>query len=152
MERIKEGIVEIDGIELTPETTLSDLESIDIDKAIQHHHSSSLEVIFNRPLENDGVNFRVSVRMANKDNKKIILLDPIFNMPVHGPINESRQKQEVCEEWLKRNMDIEPDRDTDDGIFYDFPWGHIYSAAAEHIHFGHLSGCIQMIYGEPEFE
>ena len=149
MEQIKNGIVEVDGVTLSEKTTLEDLEKIDIDKAVQRFHPHGyLEVIFNHPIVKDEVEFQVSVKMMKKDGSKVILLDPVFKMPIHDAIDESRAKQEICEEWLKRNMDTEPARDTDDGIFYDMPWGHIYSAAAEHINFGNLEGCIQITYGD----
>ena len=149
MDRLKEGIVEVDGVVLTPETTLKDLEDIGIDKAVQRFHGNAfLELIFNHPIENDGVTFKVSVRALKNGEQIIVLLDPQFNMPIQDAISESRAKQEVCEEWLKRNIDVPPTRDTDDGIIYDFPWGHILSTAAEHINFGHVEGCIQIVYGK----
>ena len=149
MEQIRNGIVEVDGITLSQETTLADLEKIEIDKAVQRFHPHGYyEVIFNHPLEIDGVSFQVSIKVMKQDESKIILLDPILKMPIHDVIDESRAKQEICEEWLKRNMDIEPTRDTDDGIFYDLPWGHIYCSAAEHINFGKLEGSIRIDYGE----
>ena len=149
MEQIKKGIIEVNGITLDENTTLKDLEKIDIDKAVMRFHPHGYyELIFNRPIEKDGVAFQVSVKIAKNDGSKIILLDPKLNMPIHDIIDESRAKQEICEEWLKRNMGVEPTRDTNDGIFYDFPWGHIYSSAAEHINFGRLDGCIRIDYGE----
>ena len=45
-------------------------------------------------------------------------------------------------------MDVPPTRDTDDGIIYSFPWGHILSSAAEHINFGKVEGGIVIVYGE----
>lgn len=152
MEKLKQGIVEVDGITLSEKTTIEDLESIAIDKAVQRLHPHGyLEVIFNHPIVKDEVEFQVSVRALTKDGSKIILLDPKLKRPVRGVMDESREKQEICEEWLKRNMGVEPDRDTDDGIFYDFPWGHIYSAAAEHVNFGSLQGCIRVDYGEYDY-
>ena len=149
MERIKEGIIDVDGIVLNGDTGIADLEKIDIDKAVQRRHPHGyLEVIFNRPISNDGVDFQVSMRISYKEDQKIILLDPKLKKPAQDAIDISREKQEICEEWLKRNMDIEPTRDTDDGIFYDLPWGHIYSSAASHINFGHLQGCIHLYYGD----
>ena len=149
MERIKEGIIEVDGIILSAETTMEELVAINWDKAVQRfHRNGSLEVIFNRPIVNDGVDFQVSMRIGKKGEHKVILLDPKLKKPVHGVLDVSREKQEICEEWLKRNMGIEPSRDTDDGIFYDFPWGHVYCSAAEHINFGHLEGCIHVLFGE----
>lgn len=149
MERIKEGIIEVDGIVLNGETTLADLEKIDIDKAVQRWHPHGyLEVIFNHPVENDGVSFQVSMKISFNEEQKIISLDPVLKKPVQGAIDISREKQEICEEWLKRNMGVEPSRDTDDGVFYDFPWGHVYSAAASHINFGHLEGCIHVFFGD----
>ena len=63
MDRLKEGIIEVDGVALTPQTSLQDLENIGIDKAVQRFHGNSfLELIFNHPIESDGVTFRVSVR------------------------------------------------------------------------------------------
>ncbi len=149
MNRLKEGIVEVDGVVLTPKTTLKDLEDIGIDKAVQRFHGNAfLELIFNQPIENDGVTFKVSVRALKSGEQIIVLLDPQFNKPIQGAISESRAKQEVCEEWLKRNMDVPPTIDSDSGINYDFDWGHIFSAASEHIHFGHTEGCIHVWYGE----
>ena len=149
MERIKEGIIEIEGIKLCADTTVEDLEKIDIDKAVfRSHPRGYVESIFNRPLVNDGVEFEVSMKINVKGDHKVILLDPKVKKEMTNVIDESREKQEICEEWLKRNMDIPPTRDTDDGIFYDFPWGHVYSAAAEHINFGHLEGCIQITFGD----
>ena len=149
MDRLKEGIVEVDGLVLSADTTLEDLQNIGIDKAVQRFHGNQyLELLFHKPVESDGVSFNVIVKASQKDDSKIILLDPKLNVPLRNIVDESREKQEICEEWLKRNMDVPPTRDTDDGIFYDFDWGHIYSAAAEHINFGHMEGCIQMIYGE----
>ena len=149
MEQLKKGIVEVDGITLDEKTSLEDLEKIDIDKAVQRFHPHGYyEFIFNHPIEKDGVRFQVSVKVMKNDGSKVVLLDPILNMPIRNIIDESREKQEICEEWLKRNMDIEPTRDTDDGIFYDFSWGHIYCTAAEHINFGRLEGCIRIDYGE----
>lgn len=149
MNRLKEGIVEVDGIILSAETTHSDMENIGIDKAVQRFHGNQgLELLFNTPIENDGVTFQVSIRISPINDQKVILLDPKLNSNFRNIIDESRAKQEICEEWLKRNMDIPPTRDTDDGIIYSFPWGHILSAAAEHINFGHISGCIQLVYGD----
>lgn len=148
MDRIKEGIVEVDGIILSGETTIEDLEKIDIDKAVfRMHPHGYLESIFNHPIENDGVDFQVSMRITRKGHK-VILLDPKLKKPLRDVIDASREKQEICEEWLKRNMDIPPTRDTEDGIFYDFPWGHLYCSAAQHIHFGHLEGCILLSFGD----
>ena len=148
MDRIKEGIVEVDGIILSGETTIEDLEKIDIDKAVfRMHQYGYLESIFNHPIENDGVDFQVSMRITRKGHK-VILLDPKLKKPLRDVIDASREKQEICEEWLKRNMDIPPTRDTEDGIFYDFPWGHLYCSAAQHIHFGHLEGCILLSFGD----
>lgn len=149
MDRLKEGIVVVDGIELGAHTTLADLEKIDLDVAVYRSHPHGyVEVIFNRPVSSDGVDFRVSMRILRDEKHKVILLDPILKKKVHGAIDESIQTQEICEEWLKRNMDVPPTRDTDEGIFYDFPWGHVYSSAAEHINFGHLEGGILLIFGE----
>lgn len=149
MKRITEGIIDVNGFELTPNTTLEELENIDIDVGVLRTHPHGyLEVIFNRPVESDGVKFRVSVRLIKKNKSMIALLDPILSNPAHNIMEESRLKQEVCEEWMKRNIEIPPTRDTDDGIFYDFDWGRLYSAAAEHINFGNLEGCIKLAYGE----
>jgi hypothetical protein len=149
MDRIKEGIIVVDGIELNADTTIQDLEKIDIDKAVQRDHAHGyLEVIFNHPIVSDGVEFVVSMRTAKKGDHKVIVLSPKLKMPMRNAIDNSREKQEIAEEWLKRNMGVEPTRDTDDGIFYDFPWGHVYSSAAEHITFGHLEGGILIIYDE----
>lgn len=149
MERIKEGIIEVDGIVLSGDTTMDEVVEIDIDKAVQRYHQHGyLEVIFNHPISSDGVDFQVSMRFIKKGEKKVILLDPKLKKKVHGALDISIEKQEICEQWLKRNMGVEPTRDTDDGIFYDFPWGHIYCAAAEHINFGHLQGCITIYYGD----
>ena len=149
MNRLKEGIVEVNGVVLSPETTLADMENIGIDKAVQRFHGNQfLEVIFNQPIEDDGVTFQVSVKVSQANDSKVILLDPKLNVPIRDIVDESRAKQEICEEWLKRNIDVEPTRDTDDGIFYDFPWGHLYSSAAQHINFGNLEGCIIITYGE----
>ena len=151
MNKLKDGIVEVSGLVLDKDTTITDLQNIGIDKAVQRFHGNLyLEVLFNEPVESDGVTFNVIVRAASKDNSKVIMLDPKLNVPLRNIVDESREKQEICEQWLKRNMDVPPTRDTDDGIFYDFDWGHIYSAAAEHINFGHIRGCIQMIYGDLE--
>lgn len=149
MNRLKEGIVEVGGAVLSAETTLKDMENIGIDQGVQRFHGTNyLEVIFNEPVEEDGVRFQVTVRISENDALKVILLDPKLNSKFRDIVDESRAKQEICEEWLKRNMDIPPSRDTDDGIIYDFPWGHILSAAAEHINFGHIEGCIQIVYGK----
>ena len=149
MERIKEGIIEVDGVVLSAETTMEELVKIDIDKAVQRFHPKGfLEVIFNHPISSDGVDFQVSMRIMKKNSRKMIMLDPRLKKSVHGAIDVSIEKQEICEQWLKRNMGVEPTRDTDDGIFYDFPWGHIYSSAAEHINFGHLQGCIIIYFGD----
>lgn len=150
MNRLKEGIVEVDGVVLSPDTTLTDVENIGIDKGVQRFHGNQfLEVLFNEPVESDGVTFQVSIRIAQvDDHKKVVLLDPKMNRPFRDIMDESRAKQEICEEWLKRNMDVPPTRDTDDGIIYSFPWGHILSSAAEHINFGNMEGCIKLVYGE----
>ena len=149
MNRLKEGIVEVNGVVLSPETTLADMENIGIDKAVQRFHGNQfLEVIFNQPIEDDGVTFQVSVKASQANDSKVILLDPKLNVPISNIVDESRAKQEICEEWLKRNMDVEPTRDTDDGIVYSFPWGHITSTAAEHINFGHIDGCILLTYDD----
>ena len=149
MDRLKEGIIEVDGVALTPQTSLQDLENIGIDKAVQRFHGNSfLELIFNHPIESDGVTFRVSVRALKNGEQIIVLLDPQFNKPALDAISESREKQEVCEQWLKRNMGVPPTIDTDSGINYDFEWGHIFSAASDHIHFGHTEGCIHVWYGD----
>ena len=149
MNRLKEGIIEVGGVVLSAETKLKDMENIGIDQGVQRFHGKKyLEVIFNEPFEADGVRFQVSVRISQDDDWKVILLDPKLNATFRNIVDESRAKQEVCEEWLKRNMDVPPSRDTDDGIIYDFPWGHILSAAAEHINFGHVEGCIQLVYDE----
>ena len=149
MDRLKEGIVEVDGIVLGPETTLEDLQNIGIDKAVQRFHGNKyLEVIFNNPIESDGVTFQVTVRASQKDDSKMIILDPKNNVPLRNIVDESRADQEISEQWLKRNMDIPPTRDTDDGIFYEFPWGHLFSSAAEHINFGHMQGGILLLFGD----
>ena len=152
MDRIKEGIIVVDGIELNNELTIADLEKIDLDKAVQRFHPHGyMEVIFNHPVTSDGVDFQVSMRITNNEKHKLILLDPRpKDQKWHSrdALEISREKQAICEDWLKKNMGIEPTRDTDDGIFYDFPWGHVHSAAAEHINFGHLEGCIIVSYGE----
>ena len=149
MERIREGIIEVDGIVLSADTTLEELEKVDINKAVQRFHPQGyLEVIFNHPIPSDGVDFQVTMRMIKKGSRKVILLDPKLKKSVHGIVDVSIEKQEICEEWLKRNMGVEPTRDTDDGIFYDFPWGHIYCSAAEHINFGHVKGCIFLSFDD----
>lgn len=149
MDRLKEGIVEVDGIVLGPETTLEDLQNIGIDKAVQRFHGNKyLEVIFNNPIESDGVTFQVTVRASQKDDSKVIILDPKNNVPLRNIVDESRADQEISEQWLKRNMDVPPTRDTNDGIFYDFPWGHLFSSAAEHINFGHMQGGILLLFGD----
>ena len=148
MDRLKEGIVEVDGIVLDANTKLEDLQNIGIEKATQRFHGNIfLELLFNKPIESDGVTFEVSVRASQHDDSKVILIDPKLNKPFRNAVDESRAKQEICEEWLKRNIDVPPTRDTDDGIFYEFDWGNLYSASVEHINFGHLEGCIQLIYG-----
>ena len=153
MERIKEGIVEVDGIVLDKDTSYKDLETMDIDKAVVRDHPHGyLEAIFNHPVTSDGIDFQVSVRIRRVGGAKVILLDPKIKKPVHGKLDVSREKQEICEEWLKRNMGIEPTRDTDDGINYDFEWGSIYSTAAGHINFGHLDGCIHLAFGDEDYE
>ena len=149
MDRIKEGIIVVDGIELNADTTIEDLEKIDIDKAVQRNHPQGyLEVLFNHPIVTDGVEFMVSMRITKNNKHKVILLDPKAKKEMHDAIDNSREDQEISEQWLKRNMGVEPARDTDDGIFYDFPWGHVYSSAAEHINFGHLKGGILVFFGD----
>ena len=149
MNRLKEGIVEVGGVVLNAETTLKDMENVGIDQGVQRFHGNQfLEVLFNEPVEEDGVQFQVSIRISQADEWKVVLLDPKMHSTFRDIVDESRAKQEVCEEWLKRNIDVPPTRDTDDGIIYDFPWGHILSTAAEHINFGHVEGCIQIVYGK----
>ena len=149
MDRIKEGYVDIGGYVIGPETTAQELMDLSIDVAVQRLHAHGyVEVIFNKPIVSDGVEFQASARIANKDERILVLLDPKLKMQINDLLDESRMKQEICEEWLKRNIDVEPTRDTDDGIFYDFPWGHLYSSAAQHINFGNLEGCIIITYGD----
>ena len=149
MNRLKEGIVEVGGVVLNAETTLKDMENVGIDQGVQRFHGNQfLEVLFNEPVEEDGVQFQVSIRVSQADEWKVVLLDPKMHSTFRDIVDESRAKQEVCEEWLKRNIDVPPTRDTDDGIIYDLPWGHILSTAAEHINFGHVEGCIQIVYGK----
>lgn len=149
MNRLKDGIVEVDGIVLDANTTLEDLQNIGIEKATQRFHGNQfLELLFNKPIESDGVTFNVSVRASQIDGGKVIKIDPKMNAQFKNPIDESHAKQEICEEWLKRNIDVPPTRDTDDGIVYEFDWGVLVSSAVEHINFGHLDGCIYLIYGE----
>lgn len=149
MNRLKEGIVEVGGVVLNAETTLKDMENVGIDQGVQRFHGNQfLEVLFNEPVEEDGVQFQVAIKISQADEWKVVLLDPKMHSTFRDIVDESRAKQEVCEEWLKRNIDVPPTRDTDDGIIYDFPWGHILSAAAEHINFGHVEGCIQIVYGK----
>ena len=149
MDNLSKGIVEVDGVTISPETTLQDLENIGLDKGVQRfHHGEDLEFIFNQPVEYDGVSFIAAIFIRHKDNSKVVRLDPKLNMHANTVMDESRMKQEVCEEWLKRNMESAPTRDTPDGIIYEFDWGCIYSAAAEHINFGHLNGCIHIVYGD----
>ena len=149
MNRLKDGIVEVDGVVLSTETTLKDMENVGIDQGVQRFHGNQfLEVIFNKPVEEDGVQFQVSIRVSQADEWKVVLLDPKMHSNYRDIVDESRAKQEVCEEWLKRNMDVPPTIDSDSGINYDFDWGHIFSAASEHIHFGHTEGCIHVWYGE----
>lgn len=148
---ILKGIIEIDGVTINAKTTLKDLEQIEIDKAVLRSHPHGyLDVIFNHPLVDDGVNFQVTARHIKKYDVIIIFLDPKLSTRYRNVIDESRAKQEVCEEWLKRNMAVPPTRDTADGIFYDFDWGHVYCSAAEHINYGHLEGGIQIIYAGSE--
>lgn len=149
MERIKEGVIVIDGIELSAKTTMEDLEKIDMDLATQRDHPHGyLEVLFHHPITSDGVDFRVSMRITKNGKHKVILLDPQPKNKVHGVMNSAREDQEISEQWLKRNIDVPPTRDTDAGIFYDFPWGHIHSVATEHVNFGHLEGGILITYGD----
>lgn len=149
MDRIKDGFIEVDGFVIGPDTTAEELVDLSIDKATQRFHPHGyLEVFFKKPIVSDDVEFQVSVRITRNGENKVILLDPKLKMPIRNILDENRMKQEICEEWLKRNMDVEPTRDTDEGIFYDFPWGHIYSSAPTHINFGNLEGCILMFYGE----
>ncbi len=148
MDKLKNGIIEVDGIVLGKDTTLEDLQNIGIDKATQRFHGNQyLELLFNKPIESDGVTFNISVRVSQKDDSKVILIDPRLNNTFKNLVDESRAKQEVCEEWLKRNMDVPPTRDTNGGIVYEFDWGDLYSASVEHINFGHMEGCIQLVYG-----
>ena len=149
MDRIKEGYINVDGYVIGPETTTDELTDLGIDTAVVRVHAHGyLEVLFNKPIVSDGVEFQVSVRILKEDDSKVVLLDPKLKSSMKDILDESRMKQEICEEWLKRNIDVEPTRDTDDGIFYDFPWGHLYSSAAQHINFGNLEGCIIITYGE----
>ena len=149
MEDLKKGIVNVDGVEINPETTMQDVENIGVDKAVQRFHPGEfLELIFNHPIEYDGVAFTVSIRISPKDNRKVVHLDPKLNMQASSIKDESRMKQEVCEDWLKRNFDTPPTRDTEEGIIYEFDWGSLFSAATEHIHFGHVNGCIHLVYGD----
>ena len=90
MDRIKEGIVEVDGIILSGETTIEDLEKIDIDKAVfRMHQHGYLESIFNHPIENDGVDFQVSMRITRKGHK-VILLDPKLKKPLRPKMRLKR--------------------------------------------------------------
>lgn len=149
MDRIKEGIITVDGIELGPNTTLEDLEKIEMDKGVQRDHPQGFfELVFNHPIHSDGVDFRVSVRYKKKTGQMGILLDPENSPGINGGLKESREDQEISESWLKRNMGVEPTIDTDDGIFYDFPWGHVRSIAAGHVNFGYLKGGILIFYGD----
>ena len=149
MNRLKEGIVEVNGVILSAETTLKNMENVGIDQGVQRFHGNQfLEVLFNEPVEEDGVQFQVSIRISQADDWKVVLLDPKMHTTFRNIVDESRAKQEVCEEWLKRNMGVEPTRDTDDGIVYSFPWGHVTSTAAEHINFGHIDGCILLTYDD----
>lgn len=149
MDRIKEGIITVDGIELNADTTIADLEKVEIDKGVQRDHPHGyFELIFNHPIVSDGVEFQVSIRILKKSGHKIILLNPKNSVGTRGFRDTSREDQQVSEQWLKRNLDVEPTRDTDEGIFYEFPWGYITSTAAEHINFGHLEGGIIITYGQ----
>lgn len=149
MDRLKEGIVTVDGVELNADTTIADLEKMNIDKGVLRDHPHGFfEMVFHHPIVSDGVEFQVSMRILKNKPGKMIVLSPKLKKHMHNVRDVSAEKQEISEEWLKRNMGIEPTRDTDEGIFYDFPWGHVYSSAAEHINFGHLEGGILVIYGE----
>ena len=149
MDRIKDGYVEVGGYVIGPETTKQDLLDLSIDIAVQRFHAHGyVEVLFNKTIVSDEVEFEVSARVSNNEDKLFIFLDPKLKMPINNLLDESRMKQEICEEWLKRNLDVEPTRDTDEGIFYDFPWGHLYSSAATHVNFGNIEGCIIITYGE----
>ena len=80
MNRLKDGIVEVDGIFLDANTTLEDLQNIGIEKATQRFHGNQfLELLFNKPVESDGVTFNVSVRASQIDDGKIIKIDPKLN-------------------------------------------------------------------------
>ena len=149
MDRIKEGIIKVGDVIITPETKPEELVELTLDKVVERHHPQGyLELIFNQTIVSDEVEFEVSVRIARKDYRMVILVDPKLKTQIHGILDESRMKQEMCEEWLKRNIDVPPTRDTDDGIYYDFSWGHIYCTATRTIHFGPIKGCIIITYGD----
>ena len=112
------------------------------------HGNAYFEIIFNKRIESDGVTFTVSARASNNGEHVIVLLDPKVDQYFRNVREESHAKQEICEDWLKRNMGVPPTIDTPNGINYDFPWGHIFSTASDHIHFGHTEGFIHILYGD----
>ena len=112
MNRLKEGIVEVGGVVLNAETTLKDMENVGIDQGVQRFHGNQfLEVLFNEPVEEDGVQFQVSIRISQADEWKVVLLDPKMHSTFRDIVDESRAKQEVCEEWLKRREHFDPEHD-----------------------------------------
>ena len=115
MDRIKEGYINVDGYVIGPETTTDELTDLGIDIAVVRVHAHGyLEVLFNKPIVSDGVEFQASVRILKEDDSKVVLLDPKLKSSMKDILDESHMKQEICEEWLKRNVDVEPTRDTDE--------------------------------------
>lgn len=149
MTDLSKGIIEIEGVTLSKNTTISSFARIDSPNVIiKRTPRGNIHAKFLKPITSGGVDMYVEVFFSANRNGPKITLFPSVNSDEDTSITVSEHRLTASKKWLKSMISEAPVTDCEEGIGYLFDVCRISAFVRRDPHYGFVGGEINVVFVE----
>jgi hypothetical protein len=147
MTDLSKGIIEIEGVTLSKDTTISDLARIDnpniVIKRTPRGHNY---VKFLNPITSDDVDMYVEVLFYVDEKEPKITLFPSVNSDEDTSITVSEHRLQASRKWLRSMISEAPVTDCKEGIGYIFDDCKVMAFIQRDPFYGYVGGEVRVLW------
>ena len=139
MINLNTGVIEIDGVVITPTSSLKDFEKYG-DKVDIHNRGNGRGVVrLVKMINSDGVNAGIKIYIDENDARRKVVINPLMgNCSEMGKLEASKQ-------WL-RGMAIGEYIEDNDSLYASSDWGYMVAQYHDDRDYGTIGGEIIIKY------
>ena len=147
MTDLSKGIIEIDGFEISPNTTLEDVETYFGDKISVHRYVPQETTVKFKTAQylSDGLYVR-KIRFGENNQILSTAIIPVISKDITDTVAMATASLNASKEWLKKNLFVEPKTLQDHCVYYWFDAVDYYASVREDRDYGMNGGLIEVSF------